>query len=122
MRNKIYLAEDYDATRLMINEAISHYFPAYKEKIIEFNNGKSLYDEIIKNSKEIKLVLTDNEMPIMNGLEVIKKCSKLYPDILFIQMSGEDYIKEEALESGAKHFLYKPFKMEDFESILVKYL
>lgn len=121
MRDKIYLAEDYDATREMIVEAIGCYFPSYGNNIREFDNGKSLYDAIIENEKEIRLVLTDNEMPIMNGLDVIEKCSKLYPDTPFIQMSGKN-IGREALDVGARDFILKPFKMEDFRSVLRKYL
>jgi len=121
MRNKIYIADDEGPIRELLERAIEMIFPEYQRKIDLFVNGKSLYDKLKTHNKEVKLALIDNDMPEMTGLEVIKKCVDLYPDIPFIQMSGKP-IREEALEAGAKNFLEKPFDFTILEDTLKKYL
>ena len=121
MRNKIYLADDNESMRELLNKALGMFFPKYSGMIDSFDNGKSLYEGIVKNEKEIKLVFTDNNMPEMNGLEVIKRCANLYPEIPFIQMSGEN-IKEEAFEAGAREFILKPFDLAVLKQTLKKYI
>jgi two-component system, response regulator YesN len=121
MRNQIYIAEDNLALRNLLKSAIPIYFLDYKDKLNLFEDGKSLYDSIVKNNELIKLVLTDNNMPEMSGLEVIQKCHSVYPDIAFIQMSGRN-IEKEAINAGAKYFLEKPFKLEELKSKIEQFL
>ena len=56
------------------------------------------------------LILTDLRMPIMNGLEVIKRCQELVPDTPIVVISGAGRIDEatEALRRGAYDYLTKP--------------
>lgn len=118
-RNLICIADDEVPIGDYLEFSLSNNFPKYRTEI--FDDGKPLYDFIQSNSKNINLVITDNNMNEMNGLPVIKELSPLYPDINFILMSGYDK-RTEALKSGAKEFIQKPFMFGNLEPILSKYL
>lgn len=59
---------------------------------------------------EFDLMIVDIELPLMNGVELIKKVRKKRPDIKVLFMSG--MIKEQVVDnllSSAEYFLEKPF-------------
>ena len=64
----------------------------------------------------LTLVLTDCDMPEMNGLEFIKNIKGMpeYEDVPIIMLSGRDTESdsEAAFTSGANGFLAKPFTAE----------
>jgi len=72
------------------------------------------------------LIMTDINMPDINGLELVSflKKSDLYKDIpLFIistEGSKQDVAKGLAL--GANEYIIKPFKLEDLQRTVLKYL
>ena len=49
-------------------------------------------------------------MPIMDGLELMRRCSVQHRDVPFIILSGYDDFKyaQKAIEYGAKAYLLKP--------------
>ncbi|HEY5406978.1 MAG TPA: two-component regulator propeller domain-containing protein [Ginsengibacter sp.] len=54
--------------------------------------------KILAKERDIALVITDMEMPYMNGLEFVKNLKRLYPSIPAILLSsiGEDYTKNDS--------------------------
>lgn len=72
------------------------------------------------------LIITDINMPDINGLELVSflKKSDLYKNIpLFIistEGSKQDVAKGLAL--GANEYMVKPFKLEELQKIVLKYL
>ena len=118
-RNLIYIAEDQNNLRSSVSEVIKETFQDYSVK--SFDNGASLYKNILENNRNLELVLTDNKMPLIDGIKVIKKCSKLYPEVDFILMSGNK-LNAKAINAGAKEFLKKPFSVKDLIQTLSKYL
>lgn len=67
-----------------------------------------------------KLIVTDMNMPKMNGLETIKAVKKVDKDQLIIVLSGEHnvHLKKRALEAGADVFLTKPVDMNELLSVI----
>ena len=63
-------------------------------------------------------LLTDMRMPTMDGLELIQKVSKSYPNVNIIAMTGysEGYRYIDVLNSGAIDFIKKPFESEELEA------
>lgn len=57
-------------------------------------------------------VITDYNMPGMNGLDLTRRLRKQLPATIIIGMSGEDR-GTEFLEAGANDFLKKPFAPYD---------
>jgi len=64
---------------------IKSYLQNYGYSIILAVNGKTALTQIARYP--IKLVITDTNMPVMNGLELVKKIVRLYPEIPIIGMS-----------------------------------
>lgn len=75
----------------------------------EGENGK----EAIRLYRETKpdLVTMDITMPEMSGLEAVKEIKRDFPEVKIIMCSamGQQKIMVEAIESGAKDYIVKPF-------------
>ncbi|AUJ26515.1 MULTISPECIES: response regulator [Virgibacillus] len=79
------------------------------EIVGEAENGKEavrLYQEL-----EPDIVIMDITMPVMNGIEAMKKIIELDPKASVIMCSamGQQKVVFEAIELGAKDFIVKPF-------------
>lgn len=57
-------------------------------------------------------VITDNTMPGMNGIELVRRLRQLLPATVIIGMSGQD-LGLEFLQAGANDFMRKPFTPYD---------
>lgn len=78
--------------------------------IAEAENGKEAVEQF--RNKEPELTILDITMPEMDGLEALKKIKKIDDDARIIMCSamGQQNMVIEAIESGAKDFVVKPFK------------
>lgn len=59
-------------------------------------------------------VLTDLQLPGMDGVEVIKRCHKLVPDLPVVLMTAHGNVPTavQAMQNGAYDFIEKPFSNE----------
>jgi DNA-binding NtrC family response regulator len=72
--------------------------------------------------QEVNLIVTDINMPEMNGITFLKELNRSYPqsNVIMITAYGgvESYI--EAMNLGAFEYINKPVKIEELKSILKK--
>lgn len=63
------------------------------------------------------LIVTDLDMPGMNGLELIRALRAAFPNLPIMVVSGSKNSNEriKALEAGANDFLLKPFHPSELE-------
>ncbi|MBT4881238.1 response regulator transcription factor [Flavobacteriales bacterium] len=75
--------------------------------IANCKNGQEVLD-VLKTQKP-DLVISDINMPIMDGITLTKKIKKLYPDIkiMMLSMYEEKYIINKALKGGADGYISK---------------
>lgn len=75
-------------------------------------DGKEALELIEKYSPDI--LITDIQMPVMNGLELIKIVSSKYPHIIKIVVSGFNEFKyaQQALKYEVKDYLLKPLNKQ----------
>jgi two-component system chemotaxis response regulator CheY len=71
--------------------------------------------EVLK-TKTVDLILSDINMPIMDGLEFLRQISaqnlaKDVPVIMITTESSEEHVKQ-AIQAGAKGYIRKPFTAE----------
>jgi len=70
------------------------------------------------------LVITDLNMPTMNGLELIRALRKVPTltglPIVFLTTESNDALKQEAKSAGATGWITKPFKPEQLLSVVAK--
>lgn len=76
--------------------------------------------EALKEIASIKpdLVLLDIVMPDMDGLEVLKQIKSNFANIQVIMLTGvkDDFICQQAIESGACDYLVKPFSLDQLKA------
>lgn len=77
--------------------------------------------EIIKK-KAPNVLITDIRMPVMDGLELVSKVDKTYPEILKIIVSGYDNFSyaQNAISYHVEEYLLKPVIKNDVEEVLKK--
>lgn len=66
-------------------------------------------------TKNADMVISDYQMPGINGIEFLKQVKGLYPDMLTIMMTGLEDVKvamQAINEAGVYKFLLKPFGTE----------
>ena len=107
---KILIVDD-SKTALLVNlRAIKKFYPF--TKILTAKNGAEAL-EIIKNNPNIKVIITDYEMPEMDGKSLIKKIREKYDMeekiIISISSIEEVGLSSTLLKMGANDFLHKPF-------------
>jgi two-component system chemotaxis response regulator CheY len=80
--------------------------------IIEANNGQVAVDNYAAEKPD--LVIMDITMPVMDGLQALKKIRESDPDAKIIMCSamGQEAMVVDALKAGAKDFIVKPFKAD----------
>jgi two-component system, chemotaxis family, chemotaxis protein CheY len=90
--------------------------------VIEAEDGA---DGIAKaRSSAPNLVITDLNMPVMNGLEMIKNLRTMPAltgvPILFLSTESDEGIKQQAKAAGATGWITKPFKPEQLLAVVAK--
>ncbi len=105
----ILILDDAADIRMIVTKILSDEF-----NIIEAKNGKEGWEKI-QQHKNIQLILTDLDMPEMNGFDVIKQvrnCDdegiRSLPIIMLTSANENETAKSEALEIGATEFHTKP--------------
>jgi response regulator RpfG family c-di-GMP phosphodiesterase len=80
--------------------------------------------EILKLFKDIDIVVSDLDMPNMNGLEFIQKAKKIKNDIPFFILSSSlktNEIKEAIKNNLINNFLRKPLRSDEILNEIYKY-
>ncbi|MBW2417593.1 MAG: sigma-54-dependent Fis family transcriptional regulator [Deltaproteobacteria bacterium] len=76
----------------------------------------------IVESEPVEVVLSDLQMPGMDGLELLKKCKERRPGIEFVLMTAYATVPTavEALRLGAYDYLTKPFEPEEARAVVLR--
>ena len=78
----------------------------------EAENGLKAIEKF--NETKPDLVLMDITMPEMDGIQALKKIKELDPaaNVIMCSAMGQQAMVIEAIQSGAKDFIVKPFQAE----------
>jgi len=116
---KILIAED---------DLISYvYFQVFLGKfditLIHAENGEQAV-EFVKNTPDIKLILMDIRMPVMDGIEATKIIKKIRPDLPVIAQTADafDEDKSKILSAGFDEYLLKPLHLKKLNELVNMYL
>lgn len=115
MSEKILFVDDEKDLKLIINQK---YKKQIQTNIYEFffaHNGIEAL-EVLKEHPEISIILTDINMPEMDGLELLKNVTAMNKPLLkTIIISAYDDMKNirSAMNNGASDFLTKPLDLND---------
>jgi two-component system, probable response regulator PhcQ len=76
-------------------------------------------------AREVSLVISDYNMPQMNGLEFLKTVKALYPRLLAIMLTGQAEIQiamQAINEAGVYKFIQKPWEDADLKITILRAL
>lgn len=104
---KIMLVDDAAFMRMMVKDALSK---AGYTDLVEAQDGAEAVEKY--NAENPDLVFMDITMPNMDGLEALKAIKGKDPNATVVMCSamGQESMVIEAIKSGAKDFIVKPFK------------
>jgi two-component system, cell cycle sensor histidine kinase and response regulator CckA len=93
-------------------------------RVITANDGAEAIALFAQQRAEIKLVLTDIMMPLMDGLALIRALRKLDPSVKIVASSGlaENDKAAEAANEGVRAFLAKPYTASTLLNTLAEVL
>lgn len=85
----------------------------YADEIIEAKNGKQAIE---LSDDTVSLIIMDNMMPKMNGIDAVREIRKNYNmPILFVSAKGQEYDKISGYSAGGDDYLVKPFSPQELQ-------
>ena len=112
----VLYCEDEDDLRNVTGEVIRQFTKtAYLAE-----NGKIGFDLFLEHQNEIDLIVTDVNMPEMNGLEMARKIKEINPNIPIIvatAFSHSNYLLE-AIELGIDKYVLKPIDIKKLFAVM----
>lgn len=110
---KVLVVEDSDTSRKFICSLLQRQL----FQVLQASNGIEAIKVLIDNP-DIKLLITDYNMPKMDGFELVKNIRDKYDksDLIIIGLSaeGQGALSAKFIKHGANDFLQKPFYHEEF--------
>lgn len=118
---KILMVDDSGVLRRVTSDFLSR----FGFKVLEAANGKEAL-EVLEREQDVPLVITDYEMPEMDGFELCKRIREQAGrnELVIIGVSShdEDLLSAKLLKAGANDFLAKPFQREELYTRIVNNL
>ena len=116
---KIMLVDDAAFMRMMIKNTLIQ--QGYTD-IVEAQDGAEAVTKFAEENPD--LVFMDITMPNMDGLQALKKIKENHPDakIVMCTAMGQETMVLDAIKSGAKDFIVKPFTPERIAETAQKFL
>ncbi len=107
------IVEDSSVMRKMIERSLRQGGMEFQQ-VFEAANGTQALEILEKNA--VDLILCDINMPVMNGLEFLKRLPRVknaqgVPVVMITTEGSEDHVVQ-ALAYGAKGYIPKPFPAE----------
>lgn len=115
---KVLIADDAAFMRMMLKDILTK---NGHEVVGEAGNGLEMLSKYEETKPDI--VTLDITMPEMDGLTAIKELKKKHPDANVIMCSamGQQSMVIDAIQSGAKDFIVKPFQADRVIECLEKF-
>lgn len=113
---RILVVDDEENTRIALTRLLSH--EGYKVQTA--SNGLEALDAL--RLSPVELIITDLNMPEMDGLAFLRELNREYPasNVIMITAFGEVESYLEALNLGAFEYLNKPLRLEELRKVMGK--
>jgi two-component system chemotaxis response regulator CheY len=117
MLKKVIVVDD----SALIHQMYKMVLMRYQCTIVSAKNGQEALDMIAKNP-DSDLLLVDINMPVMNGLEFIKKVKELgtydHIPIVIVSTEGKEEDTKRGLALGAAGYVTKPVQPSDLHALI----
>jgi len=114
---KVLIVDDEETLTWSMARSLSKDKDNYE--VLIANNGREALNFLEKN--KIDLVISDIRMPDINGLDLLVRIKKEYPQTKVIIMTayGSADVQKEANQRGSLYYVEKPFEISDLRRIII---
>ena len=113
---RILIVDDEENTRIGLSKLLTQ----DGFEVESAANGNEALDCL--GQRKVSLVISDINMPDMNGLAFLRELSRKYPSTSVIMITAyggvESYL--EAMNLGAYEYLHKPVRLDELRSVMKK--
>ncbi len=117
----IHVVDDEDSVR----DILLRILHTYGFQVQTFDSAESYLESMQYENFDIPgILLSDIDMPGMNGFQLLREVQQRHPAVCCMLMSGdpdqctEESLKQYALAGRVRHVFAKPFRAMDLKSIL----
>jgi two-component system response regulator AtoC len=116
MAGRILIVEDEDTLR----ESLKRVFLREGYEVDGVNSCESAFESLDCGFYDV--IITDIILPCVNGIELLRKCKELHPDVIVIVITAYASIETavEAMKVGAYDYLVKPIVHDEIKALLRK--
>lgn len=126
MKKNILIVDDSPTLRASVNFVLT----SGGYNVFQADNGEAglnKLDEIRKKGERVNLIISDVNMPKMNGIEFLrnvkdKKSLFKFIPVIILTTEREDTLKRQGREYGAAGWMTKPFKPDLLLSVIKKFI
>lgn len=115
----VLIAEDDDDNFFYLRVSIK----AFDFNIIRAKNGREAV-QLVKDNKDVCLVLMDLKMPGMDGYEATRQIKEINPALPVVAVTAYALAGDEmkTIKAGCDAYISKPFSRESILEVISKYL
>ena len=119
----VLVVDDEPDVRTLVMQRFRKKIKAKSIRFLFAGNGAEALD-ILQANPDVDMIVTDINMPVMDGLTLLANIKSQYPAVKAVIVSAYSDLKNirEAMNKGAYDFLTKPLDFRDFEATLEKTL
>jgi DNA-binding NtrC family response regulator len=117
-QKRILVVDDEENARIALSKILTR--EGYE--VASAGNGCEALNYL--RDKKVELIITDINMPEMNGLTFLRELSRSYPDsnVIMVTAYGEVESYIEAMNLGAFEYINKPVRIDELKKIIHKIL
>jgi PAS domain S-box-containing protein len=101
-----------------VREMVGPTLTEHGYRVLSAANGAEALALLSQHAREVRLVLTDLAMPVMDGTATLEALRVRFPGLPVIVMSGSLEAGQERLPAGIAAFLPKPFPLEQLLTVI----
>ena len=118
---QVLIVDDEEDLEILVRQKFRHRIRDGQLKFLFAHNGKEALD-VLSENPEVHLVLSDINMPVMDGLTMLSQLSDTEQDVQAVIVSAYGDMKNirTAMNRGAFDFLTKPIDFNDLETTIQK--
>ncbi len=115
-KKRILLVDDEENARTALAKILSR----EEYEVISAGNGFEALE--LLNNTQVDLIITDINMPEMNGMSFLREINQLYPgsNVIMVTAYGEVESYIEAMNLGAFEYINKPVRINELKKIISK--
>src|SRR5260370_30007766 len=117
---RVLIADDEDSMRVLVARAIA----MDGHDTVTAEDGAEALEILMREQGAFDLLLTDIQMPVMDGIALALAAARDFPDLTILLMTGFADQRERAsgLNAIARDVITKPFSVADIRAALARAL